>query len=374
MKHIDRMIAAELAGPWLFGVALFTTLIVASSFLLKASDYIVNGIPPATVGELMLLFLPSVMVKTFPMAMLLAGLLGFGRLSGDSEITALKAAGVSIGRMMVPVAGLSICVAAVALLVNETVVPAASVKRLEIQDSVARTLDVKAAQPRSTPIMRNGKLAAMLVAADFNMQTKTLRGATVITYGLDGSPKSYLFVKELQYTGKGQTFDNWRIIGGAQLTSADGSYTMDIYDQAWPDSVPKLDVKPEDLITASTSDQFDSFSMGQMKDYIEKQRQNKNVPPATINNLEFAYWNKLALPLAAIIYGLLGAPLGIRNQRSGTASGFALAVAIIFAYVTLSNFMNVYAQGGVIPPYLASFTPLAIGLACSGVIMWRRNK
>jgi lipopolysaccharide export system permease protein len=70
---------------------------------------------------------------------------------------------------------------------------------------------------------------------------------------------------------------------------------------------------------------------------------------------------------------LLGAPLGIRNVRTGAATGFALSIAIIFGYILLANVMSVWAQGGAIPAYVASFTPLVIGLVAAGVIIWRRN-
>ncbi len=375
MKHVDRLIISELVGPWAFGVAMFTSLIVASTFLLSASEYIVSGISPATIAELMTLFLPGVMVKTFPMAMLLAGLLGFGRLSSDSEITALRAAGVSIMRMMMPVAGLSLAVAIAAFFVNEAIVPTASLKVLEIKGDIQRTLNVRFNQPVLQSINRGGKMAALLSARDFDLHNRTLKCANVVSYDNGGNPTSWLYINELQYDDKAfqQGLGGWRIIGGAKMITANGSRVLDIHDQAWPGEVPKLSVSPADLITAGTGDQFDSFSMAQLRRYIQFHQFDKNIKPDQIRNWEFVYWNKMALPLAAIIYGLLGAPLGIRNQRTVTDSGFALAIVMIFSYVTLTNFLNVYAKGGVIPPYLASFTPLVIGLLSSGVIMWRRN-
>jgi lipopolysaccharide export LptBFGC system permease protein LptF len=78
--------------------------------------------------------------------------------------------------------------------------------------------------------------------------------------------------------------------------------------------------------------------------------------------------------MAAFIFGTLGATLGIRNQRTGTSVGFAIAIAIIFSYFALANFMSVFSQGGIFPPYVASFAPIAIGLIASGVIIWRRNR
>ncbi|MEQ1936541.1 MAG: LptF/LptG family permease [Fimbriimonadaceae bacterium] len=121
MKRIDRLIIGELAGPWMFGTAIFTTLIMAGTYLFKITDYLANGVSFAVVLKLTLLLLPGVIVKTFSMAVLLATLLAFGRLSSDSEIVALRAAGASLGRIMMPVAVFGVVVAAIAFGVNEFV-------------------------------------------------------------------------------------------------------------------------------------------------------------------------------------------------------------------------------------------------------------
>ncbi|MFN8218578.1 MAG: hypothetical protein U0S12_00390 [Fimbriimonadales bacterium] len=70
MKRLDRLIVGELAGPWVFGVGIFTVLIMAGTYLFKITDYIVQGISPATVLQLSVVLLPAIMVKTFAMAML----------------------------------------------------------------------------------------------------------------------------------------------------------------------------------------------------------------------------------------------------------------------------------------------------------------
>lgn len=136
--------------------------------------------------------------------------------------------------------------------------------------------------------------------------------------------------------------------------------------------MPRATFSPEDLLTSQTRD-LALFSMGEMRAQIEKERANPKANPPQVRNLEYQYWNKLALPLAAFIFGTLGATLGIRSHRAGTATGFALAVAIIFAYFMTANFMNVWAMGGVIPPYVASFTPIVIGLVATALLLWRRN-
>jgi lipopolysaccharide export system permease protein len=171
---------------------------------------------------------------------------------------------------------------------------------------------------------------------------------------------------------KYQSDKNWRIIGGGTLLSVDGRISMELKGDAWPPEVPEMSISPEDLLRQDLKD-LDALSLSQTREQIRRGRSDPHVSRKQYANLQYGFWNKFALPLAALVYGLLGAPLGIRNVRTGAATGFAVSVAIIFLYITLANLMNVYAMGGVIPAYVASFTPLLIGMVAAGVIIWRRN-
>ncbi len=90
-------------------------------------------------------------------------------------------------------------------------------------------------------------------------------------------------------------------------------------------------------------------------------------------NLEYGYYNKIALPLAAFVFALVGAPLGIRNHRTGAAAGYVLSVAIILGYFVLSNVMGVLAQGRNVPPIVASFLPVVAGTILAVVTIRRKN-
>lgn len=373
LKRLDELVIKELVGPWLFGVAMFTVLIMAASYLFKASDFLVQGVGGLTVIQYILLNLPGIMVKTFAMAVLLASLLAFGRLSGDSEIIAIRAAGVSVYRIMRPVALFSFVVAIIAFGIDETLVPAASMQTLRMEAEIAKNLKGTVDRVTGYPIEEKGELKGIVTARSISVETRTMTGAVVSVYGKDLQPDYYLSANQMEFDPKQfASGGGWRIRGGATLTSRDGRNVLTIDNEAWPPQVPSLTASPFDILTDKVSN-LDVFSMAQIRREIKKEQLRPKPRANKIANYEYGYWNKIALPLAALIYGLLGAPLGIRNARTGTATGFALSVAIIFVYVTIGNTLNVFAMGGKIPAFVASFTPLLIGLIASGVIMWRRN-
>jgi lipopolysaccharide export system permease protein len=366
--RLDKMILRELVGPWAFGVAMFTVLLMAGQFLFRLTGYFVGGADFWMVMQLTGLLLPGVLAKTFTMAVLLGTLLAFGRLSSDSEIVALKAVGASMTRIVIPAGIFSFGVALLTFAFNELVVPPATFRALELQTEIMQRTEPNQYRPTSYAHVEHGRLMAVISAADFSIQQRALRRVTVTFFNENGEPTFFLYAREMEYHSP----DDWRIRGGGTVVSADGETEVHVRSDAWPGELPPVRMSLQDLIAATLRD-LDTLSMGQMREQIERGRVDGTLTPKQLANLEYGYWNKIAVPLGAFTFGLLGAPLGVRNQRTGTAAGFWISVIIIFAYMTVANFMAIYAQGGVIPAYLASFTPVVLGTIFALFAIRKRN-
>ena len=124
IKTIDRYIFKELIEPFLFGLGAFTAILSASMVLFELVRAVVlRGMPLFVALQIFVYRLPNIMVYIFPMAMLLAALLAFSRLSGDSEVIAFRASGISLNRLIIPVLALGLLVSLVNLTFQEIVVP-----------------------------------------------------------------------------------------------------------------------------------------------------------------------------------------------------------------------------------------------------------
>jgi lipopolysaccharide export system permease protein len=366
VKQIDRLVIKELIGPWLFGVAMFASLLMAATYLNRIAEYIVRGLEPVLIFKVTMLLMPAILAKTFAMAMLLATLLAFGRLSSDSEVTALRAAGASIVRIVWPVMVFSVAV--VTFFFNNAIVPPAEAKAQSLVLSIENSHQGKMGEPISFLLKDADKVQGQVVAEAFDLLNKKLYNVTVIAYDDAGNASMYMHCNQLEYHPENKY---WHITGGAAIVPADGGQKTTVAE-AWPSNIPSIKDSPDD-INARNNKNLDIYSMAEMQRQIERGKRTGSLSSSDIHNLEFGYWNKISVALAAFIFGTLGAVLGIRSQRTSAASGFALAIAIIFGYFTLVNFMNVWALNGILPAWGASFAPIAIGLVCSGVIMWRRN-
>src|ERR1051326_8258747 len=107
-RILNRYLFMEILVPFFFGLAVFTFILLIAR-ILKLVELVVNrGVPLLDILKTFSLILPAFLEVTVPMALLLAILLGFGRLASDSEVVALKTSGVSLYQMTIPVAAFTV--------------------------------------------------------------------------------------------------------------------------------------------------------------------------------------------------------------------------------------------------------------------------
>src|SRR5438034_685908 len=139
---LDRYIVSELIPPFAFGGALFTFFLIIDRIYHLTDLVVTKGVPFYLVVQLLVYMLPSFLAHTLPMALLIAILLAGGRLAGDLEIIALKAAGVSAFRLFRPVLAVAPVVTAITAGLTLAVNPLAN---REFQRQLFRIVQARAA-------------------------------------------------------------------------------------------------------------------------------------------------------------------------------------------------------------------------------------
>ena len=133
-----RYVLKELIGPFLASLFGITFLFVVD-FLVKILDNVLSkGLPASTVIEIFVLNLAWMLSLSIPMAVLVASLMTFGRMSGDQEITAVKAAGVSPLSLMRPVLLVALLLSVLMVVFNNWVLPEANHRSVELMNAVSR--------------------------------------------------------------------------------------------------------------------------------------------------------------------------------------------------------------------------------------------
>ena len=146
MKIVSRYILKEHLGPLAFAVSALTSLLLLNFVAKRLGDLVGKGLPWRVITEFLLLSVPFTLAMTLPMAVLVATLHAFSRLASENEITAFKASGVSMHRLMAPVVLASLALTLAMVLFNDQVLPRANHRLATLQADIARVKPTLALQ------------------------------------------------------------------------------------------------------------------------------------------------------------------------------------------------------------------------------------
>jgi lipopolysaccharide export system permease protein len=138
VKIVHRYILKEHAGPLVFALAALTSLLLLNFIAKKFPDLVGKGLPWSVIAEFLLLSLPFTLAMTLPMAVLVATLHAFSRFAAENEITAFKASGVSMQRLVRPVILASAVLSLGMVWFNDQVLPRANHRLANLQTDIAR--------------------------------------------------------------------------------------------------------------------------------------------------------------------------------------------------------------------------------------------
>jgi lipopolysaccharide export system permease protein len=382
MRIVDRLIWTELIGPFITGMFMFLALVFAAGSLFQAADWLVQGIPPLLVAKLVLFSLPSVITQTFPMAMLLSGLLGFGQLSSNREAVALFAAGINFMRMARVVLLMGAAVSLSAFLWNDYVVPPSSTAFWDLKTEVFRHIERSDKPLYFNKERKDGKglEESIAIQGGYDANERVLKHVTITVYSTDpahaGQPVTILYCDRAHPVD--DTGANWTYYDGFWIpivpdkTTGRLENSMSInFDviQTSPQT-PSIGKSFDDVLRADVTDP-DRKSFRELRKEIQEDKKKARDTRSKEVNL----YGKIALPLASFIFGLVGAALGLSTKRGGGKTvGFGLAIFIVFLYWVFYHSMFVVGKNGGLPPMLASFLADIVGASVAVVLAFRASR
>lgn len=380
MRILDKFILREMIGPFLNSVMMFLAVLVGMGYLFKMTELLVQGVPLLAVAKLTLYGLPDLITLSLPMSMLLGSLLAFGRLSGDHEHIALFAGGISFYRAVRPVVWMGLAVSVIAFVWNEAVVPPAQRAYAELMQTAAKQISSPTQSIKFTKLAPDKSVDRFVNIRAYDPKTGRFLGVTMLVMSQDsarkGEPELLLYADwaiALRPDGDDWEFHNLtvkRVNPDPSGKNLFDSFMEQTTTRTAPVQGLSLGRSPENIVRSGAFD-AKRLSFLELRDYIARLRMEGD--PETLG-AEVDLWGKLTFPLACLIFGILGAPLGIRPHRSGKTIGFGIAIAIIFTYWVLYRWLYIVGQGGGLPPIVAAFTPCMIGLLAAAVLVARTRQ
>ncbi|MBQ7883865.1 MAG: LptF/LptG family permease [Phascolarctobacterium sp.] len=361
LRLLDRYVLTELLYPFLFGIAAFSSIFIASTMLFKITKYITQyGASMDAVARLFFYSLPEVINYTFPMSMLLAALMAFGKLSGSSEITAMKAGGVSYYRIVAPVLVVGFLVSMFSLVWAEKVVPAAKAKCSEIVDYEIKNSTKPTGQAEHIVIKSfKGSTHRITYANRFDESKGKMTGITIEEFEKGE-------IVRIQ-TAKEGFWENgtWRMVNGNvfSLNDEDGVTSTARYSE----QIIPIDMSPKEI--AWEQKEPEEMTIAELREYIVMLEERKE--PTAKQWCEI--YMRISIPLASFFFAMIGAALGTQKQRTSSSIGLGISIIVIFIYYAVMSFTTGLGKGGAMPPFLACMLPNILCLVIGVKLLKEKN-
>ncbi|PYP90079.1 MAG: LPS export ABC transporter permease LptF [Candidatus Angelobacter sp. Gp1-AA117] len=364
MRIFTRYILKEVLSHGLIGIAVFTFVIFMRDVSRILELVVRNSAPVPSVAELFFLTLPAALTVTIPMGVLVGILIGLSRLAADSEITAMRAAGMGVRRFVRIIAIFGIVAWVLALFNNIVLAPRSAAALAHLQNTLATSQASFEVQPR---VFYEDFKNYVLYVQD----TSTASGAAVwknvflADISTPGATKITLAQRAV-VTSSGKDAIHLHMVNGEVHDSnvrAPEQYTISTFNET--DTILNLPPTPKPAQELVPVQQLDTG---------ELLRQTYNP------NKEFARWywiefnRRFALPTACLVLVLIGIPLGLSSKKGGKGAGFVLTIVLVFVYYFISVTGVSLARSGKVQPVLGVWLA-NIAFACFGMaLLWRVDK
>jgi len=362
---IDRWLLGQIIPPMIFAISAFTVISLSVGVMFDLIRKIVEyGLPLLKAMQALLYSLPSFLVLSFPMAVLLSTLLSYGKLSGNSELLALKSLGITTSRIIAPAIAVSIFMTGLTFYFNDNLVPNSNrLAEITLRSGVGSSFNTEKAKnniifsrkgsrtdTNNKPTKTNTYLTHIFYASRF--ENNTMREVTVLDF-------SRVNIKQI-LTAKSAVFNkdnsSWVFTDGSIVsTNSIGQTTSINFKQyLYPFVEGPLDLAkvPKDASDMS------------LKEALEAEKIYKKIGDLKqIRKIQVRIQEKFTLPCACLVFGLIGSILGSQsNLRSSKSQGFGLSVILILIYYVMSFVCSSFGVKGLLPPIIAAWFPVLISL------------
>jgi lipopolysaccharide export system permease protein len=340
-------ILKEIFPIFLLGLMIFTIILLMDKILKLIELIVTRGVSLSQILMLLLFISPSFLIFTIPMAFLLGTLLSFGRLSGDSEITAFKASGMSLYQLFLPISIFSI---GTYLLTTFLVFYGLPWGNRGFKATLYLIAQSKADIDIKERVFNDAFDGLVVYVDKVPIQGKRMEGILIYDER-DKEKVNTIFAKEgfLVSNPKSQEVVlkllNGDIHRFEPKTNVYQKMQFDAYD---------LRLELAKAFTALGKKLKDKeMSIDDIKEKMEEvKKKGEDTTP-----LKVELHKRYAFPFACIVFGLIGVPLGIQPRRSGRSYGFILSILIILAYYISLTASEILAIRHTIPASLAGWAP-----------------
>ena len=396
---LQRYVSRGYVTAWLLGM-LVLSFVLSIGLVVKAAELVVKGLPASLILHFLVISFPESLTFTIPIASLASALLLFGRLSSDGEISAMRACGVNIWRIMAPIIAFGFALSLLSVFINSEVAPYGSRERHNLLYSTTRSKDIlKLLEPghfirnfNGVDIWfesRDGDLLRNMIILEKmkNGATRETRceEARLETHGNDividmqsvritpftENQPGMATVGHLRHTIKDAVQKKTQRRKVADLGNAEIRRRISEIDAAEgdPDRVLSEDERYRAIHDRARSRgrAIDSLDDGQRAEAVAA------AVPKVRSELLTELNRRYSFGLAPLAFILLGMPLGIRTSRRESNIGIAISLCVMLVYYAFMIAAKSLASRPTLFPQIIIWIPTCICAVISAVLV-RRNQ
>jgi len=357
---------------WIF-VSYAVGLLAALIVIFVTIDYVSNlrKFDSATFEQIVLYywyFLPFIVQTVLPIVLFLSSMFSVGKLAKSSELTAMKAAGVNVRQLTMPLMILGLLLSIGVFYGGEMALPRANEKRALINASFGKPTPANeekaAAQNQGATVVREFRRNFFYFAApnvmyywnEFCTNPQSFLGVRRYTFTPNGL-RERLDAAEAEYDSAG-----WRFAKGTTRSFASDNIAAKSF-VSMPDDI--LTAVPSDIVKRVKTKE--AMSYWELSSYIEAAKHRGEKAQKYLAELQF----KIALPFMNFIVILFGVSLASRTGRRGGTALFGIGLLLSFLYWILSRFALVFAQNGYLPTLVGAWIGNVIFFIV-GLVLYRK--
>lgn len=364
MRIFTRYILKEVLFHGLIGASVFTFVIFMRDVSRILELVVRNSAPIPSVAELFFLTLPAALTVTIPMGVLVGILIALSRMAADSEITAMRAAGVGVFRFVRVLAGFGIVAWLLALGNNVFIAPRSAEALAHLQKSLESSQASFEVQPR---VFYEQAKNYVLYVQD-------------ATTGSGAAVWKNVFLADISTPGASKI----TIAERAVVTGAKDSLLLHLVNGA----THEVNIADPTQYTISTFDENDmTLNLPPPQTQVQEVIPVQQLSTGELLRLSYHsskkeaarwYWiefnRRIALPSACLVLVLIGIPLGLSSKKGGRGAGFVLTIVLVFIYYFISVWGVTFARNGKLPPVLGVWMANIVFGLIGVLLLWRVDK
>jgi LPS export ABC transporter permease LptG/LPS export ABC transporter permease LptF len=359
MRIIDRYVIRETIPPFLIALLVFTFVLIIPFIIDIAEQMIAKNVPAGTILRLMATLLPQALALTIPMALLIALLVGLGRLSADREVVVMMACGISPYRLLQPVLVFSVVCWGLTSWVMLKAMPDGNQRYREITQEIVMDRAEGEVRPR---VFFEDFPSLVLYVHEVPLDGKGWLDVMAADTSNASSPVIYLAKRgRMMIDRQAQTIHMVLENGARHTTKLDDPAAYEVLkfestiltldpSSVFPRTGPQRgerEMAVEDLAVRAAE--------------LEAGGQSPHNPIMEIHK-------KFSVPIACFVFAILGVALGASHRKDGKLAAFVLGIGVIFAYYVIMFTAQSLTKGFWIPAWLAMWVPNII-LGAAGIFL-----